>query len=258
VWAVSADIIVIGDGGGAGGGVDAWGNGGTCGEVVTQSVQIGSSTGPEKGKRLTINVGFGGSPGSSIYYNEYMVDNEGFTHPLGSDEAAYDGGDGSGSSVSWASPSGTQTLSAAGGSGGAAGGGSIYGQGVADDTGNIINFNGNAYYGGADQDYVETQPTEVGDFTATGSDGNAPGGGASACYSGTGLSNEYYQIIDQFGDRDYYYTYGYTSPQNAGSGAPGAVFVVFYGATVTTAGAAVPYAPLQQQIPVAMPRAALR
>jgi hypothetical protein len=115
-------------------------------------------------------------------------------------------------------------------------------------------LNGNPYYGGGEQD---TETLVNGAAPAyNGAGGNAPGGGGSGCYSGSGqtLSTDYF---DGASNHWYVQEYGINGAQVAGAGGPGAVFLLAYAPNIVPP-AATPYAPVEGQINVAVTRAATR
>jgi len=135
--------------------------------------------------------------------------------------------------------------------GGVAGGGSYPGQGMPNQM-----LNANTFYGGAEQDGEALVNGSAPAYNGYG--GNAPGGGGAGCYSGSGntFTTDYYDGIVP-PNHWYVWEYGVNGAQSAGAGAPGAVFLIAYAPNIVPL-ASIPYAPVQGQINVAIPRAATR
>ena len=259
-WAQFIDYAICPGGGGGGGGVNAWGNGGSSGNWIYGTLQVGGINGPPKStplspSQITGVVGGGGAPGSSEYYlrnhTEYLNLGGSQSGTDASVNYAAGGGSGGASSIAFTSPSGAINLAAPGGLGGVAGGGSYPGQAMPTQT-----YNGGTYYGGVEQDGESLQNGSAPAYNGYG--GNAPGGGGAGCYSGSGntLTTDYYDGVVP-PNHWYVWEYGVNGAQQAGAGAPGAVFLVAYAPNIVPP-ASVPYAPVQGQINVAIPRAATR
>ena len=240
-WAQFIDYAIMPAGGGGGGGINAWGNGGGSGQWIFGTLAVGGSNGPTAGATITGTVGAGGAGGSSEAYGQSAYGGGINWTAL----YAVGGNAGGASSIQFASPSGTQTISAPGGLGGISAGGSYPGQAASSQT-----YNGLAYYGGAEQDGVSLQNGSAPAYWGYG--GNSPGGGGAACYSGSNITG---------GNPSVYpytpYTYGVSGAQYAGNGGDGAIFFVVYAPNPVPL-ASVPYAPVQGQISVVIPRAATR
>jgi hypothetical protein len=240
-WAQFIDYAIMPAGGGGGGGINAWGNGGGGGQWIFGTLAVGGSNGPTAGATITGTVGAGGTGGSSEAYGQSAYGGGINWTAL----YAVGGNAGGASSIQFASPSGTQTISAPGGLGGVSAGGSYPGQAASSQT-----YNGLAYYGGAEQDGESLQNGSAPAYWGYG--GNSPGGGGAACYSGSNITGGNPSVPPYTP-----YTYGVSGAQYAGNGGDGAIFFVVYAPNPVPL-ASVPYAPVQGQIPVAIPRAATR
>jgi len=260
IWAQFIDYAICPAGGGGGGGVDAWGNGGGVGNWLYGTLQVGGINGPPPStltskSRLNINVGAGGAAGSSEYYyrhwTEYLWQGGSNSGTDAYNVYAAAGGAGGASGIAFNSPHGAVNLSAPGGLGGVAGGGSYPGQAMPNQM-----LNQNTFYGGAQQSGESLQNGSAPAYWGYG--GNSPGGGGAGCYSGSGQTyqTDYY---DGNVPPNHWYVWenGVNGAQGAGVGADGAVFLIAYAPNIVPP-ASVPYAPVQGQIPVAIPRAATR
>src|SRR6516162_10113085 len=260
IWAQFIDYAICPAGGGGGGGVDAWGNGGGVGNWLYGTLQVGGINGPPPStltskSRLNINVGAGGAAGSSEYYyrhwTEYLWQGGSNSGTDAYNVYAAAGGAGGASGIAFNSPHGAVNLSAPGGLGGVAGGGSYPGQAMPNQM-----LNQNTFYGGAQQSGESLQNGSAPAYWGYG--GNRPGGGGAGCYSGSGQTyqTDYY---DGNVPPNHWYVWenGVNGAQGAGVGADGAVFLIAYAPNIVPP-ASVPYAPVQGQIPVAIPRAATR
>jgi hypothetical protein len=241
-WAQFIDYAIMPAGGGGGGGVNAWGNGGRSGQWIFGTLQVGGSNGPSAGATITGTVGAGGPGGSSEAYGTDAYGGGVQWSPAPYALYATSGNAGGASSIQFASPSGTQTISAPGGLGGTANGGSYPGQGASNQT-----YNGGSYYGGAEQDGETLVNGSAPAYNGYG--GNSPGGGGSGCYSGSGRTGTNTLTGGAY--------YGVNGAQPGGPGGDGAIFLVVYAPNPVPL-ASTPFAPVQGQINVAIPRAATR